>query len=97
MDPWSRTVQAEGVDIALSRTEFDLLRLLLEGGPRVRTRAQLALFLSGHRLQNGGLASAVDERTMDAYICQLRRKLGERTRGRWIQTVRGAGYRLALS
>ncbi|MDP9696630.1 UNVERIFIED_ORG: DNA-binding response OmpR family regulator [Arthrobacter globiformis] len=97
MDPWARTVQADGVDVTLTRTEIDLLRLLLEGGRRVRTRTQLSLLLGGHRPWTGGLVSPIDEKSIDVYICKLRRKLGGRLSGRWIQTLRGAGYRIAAS
>jgi two-component system, OmpR family, response regulator len=98
MDPWARTVQAEGRDVALTRSEFDLLRLFLEGGRRVRTRTQLSLFLGGRRPCPGVLVSSVGDRTIDIYICNLRRKLGAAAGGRrWIQTLRGAGYRLAVS
>ncbi|RAM37381.1 DNA-binding response regulator [Arthrobacter globiformis] len=96
MDPWARIVSADGAEVTLTPTEFDLLRLLLEGGRRVRGRAQLALLLAGHSLRGGGAVSSIDDKTIDVYICNLRRKLGDRLEGRrWIQTLRGAGYRLA--
>lgn len=99
MDPWARAVQADGVEVTLTRTEFDLLRLLLEGGRRVRSRPQLSVLLGGHRPRTGGLVSSIDERSIDVYIHNLRRKLGGRLNGgrRWIQTLRGTGYRLAGS
>jgi two-component system OmpR family response regulator len=96
MDPWARTVRAGGQDLNLTQKEFDLLRLLLESGRRVRSRAQLALLLTGHRTGGGALASSIEERTVDVYISNLRRKLRDRLKGTpWLQTVRGAGYRLA--
>jgi DNA-binding response OmpR family regulator len=96
MDPWARTVQADGQDVTLTRTEFDLLRLLLEGGRRLRTRAQLALLLGAHRDVAGDLASSIDESSIDVYVSNLRRKLrGGRRNRQWIQTLRGTGYRLA--
>jgi DNA-binding response OmpR family regulator len=96
MDPWARTVQADGADVNLTRKEFDLLRLLLEGGHRIRTRSHLALLLGGQRTPEGVLASPIDEKSIDVYICNLRRKLGGRSHGGWIQTLRGTGYRLAV-
>ena len=38
-------------------------------------------------------AVAVTPNAVDAYVHYLRTKLGEA--GRWIETVRGVGYRLA--
>ncbi len=37
------------------------------------------------------------ERTIDAHVKNLRRKLGEGPdEGQWIETVRGVGYRLGV-
>lgn len=96
LDPWARTVQADGAEVTLTRKEFDLLRLLLEGGRRIRTRTQLALLLGGERTRDGELISTIGEKSIDVYICNLRRKLGGQGHGGWIQTLRGAGYRLTL-
>jgi DNA-binding response OmpR family regulator len=80
--------------LGLTRTKFDL-RLLMEGGRRVRDRAQLSLLLAGQRSRAADLVSSIDARTIDVYICNLRRKLRARTHGGWILTLRGAGYRVA--
>lgn len=94
MDPWLGTVHVNGLEVSLTGRERQLLRLLLESGRRTRTRTQLALFLTG-RLANGAPASGISEATIDAYVCSLRRKLRQGTAPEyWLQTVRGAGYRL---
>lgn len=94
MDIWGRTVSVDGTEVSLALKEFVLLRLLLESGSRVRARQQLALFLSG-RYANGFLAPAIAEASIDVYVCNLRRKLGGGAGRSWLETVRGAGYRLA--
>lgn len=78
----SRTVTADdGLLVALSGRESDLLRLLAESPTRVFSRREI-------------VASVFPESTTDTladtYVHYLRRKLGPAV----IVTVRGAGYRL---
>ena len=72
-------------EVALTATEFRLLRILLERRGRVQTRARLLRDVWGY-------AEDTDSRTVDTHVRRLRRKLtpaGER-----IETVIGVGYRL---
>jgi DNA-binding response OmpR family regulator len=74
--------------LRLTPVEFRLLAALLEAGGRVLTRQALMDALYGPA---GGEAF---ERTVDVHIGRLRRKLGESPEdGRYVATVRGAGYR----
>jgi DNA-binding response OmpR family regulator len=74
--------------LRLTPVEFRLLAALVEAGGRVLTRQALMDALYGPA---GGEAF---ERTVDVHIGRLRRKLGESPEdGRYVATVRGAGYR----
>jgi DNA-binding response OmpR family regulator len=74
--------------LRLTPVEFRLLAALVEAGGRVLTRQALMDALYGPA---GGEAF---ERTVDVHIGRLRRKLGESPDdGRYVATVRGAGYR----
>ena len=81
----------------LTAAELRLLALLMRDPGRVRVRSELLTVVSAP----GAMS---DERTVDAHVKNLRRKLGELGAGAGrpstetvhIETVRGVGYRLAL-
>ena len=79
-----REVQCSGEPIVLTATEFRLLHFFAENPDRVFSRDQLI---------DGALGQdfSVSDRTIDVHITSLRKKLG--SCGKWIETVRGFGYR----
>jgi two-component system OmpR family response regulator len=85
-------------ELDLTRTEFDLLAALLESKRRVRSKADLALLLRGESYVTAYYVNEADKRAVEAHLSNLRRKLGDSlTSPRWLETVRGVGYRLAAS
>ncbi|MFL0410390.1 response regulator transcription factor [Microbacterium paludicola] len=93
LHPEWRTAEADGMSLDLTRTEFDLLQELLDAGSRVVSKHQLTLALRGER--TNGFVSDSDLRSIEVHMANLRRKIGESaTSPRWIETVRGVGYRL---
>ncbi|RAN76528.1 DNA-binding response regulator [Bacillus sp. SRB_336] len=93
----ARTVEFEGVELDLTRTEFDLLLAMMESGRLVRSKGDLVRRLRGEEYEVGSYISDADERTIEVHMANLRRKLGDDPRSpRWIKTVRGVGYKLAL-
>ncbi|UWX97987.1 response regulator transcription factor [Arthrobacter zhaoxinii] len=96
LNPGTRTTEIEGNSVELTRTEFDLLQALLEGGRLVRTKTDLVRRLRGEEYDTGSFISDADERTVEVHVGNLRRKLGDDSKSpRWLETVRGVGYRLA--
>jgi two-component system OmpR family response regulator len=92
----SRTVAVDGNELSLTRTEFDLLYALLEAGRMVRTKADLVRRLRDEPYDVGSYISEADERSVEVHMGNLRKKLGDSAQNpRWLQTVRGVGYRLA--
>lgn len=92
----SRTVAVDGNELSLTRTEFDLLYALLEAGRMVRTKADLVRRLRDEPYDVGSYISEADERSVEVHMGNLRKKLGDNAQNpRWLQTVRGVGYRLA--
>ncbi|NKX53363.1 response regulator transcription factor [Arthrobacter mobilis] len=92
----SRRATIGGTTVDLTRTEFDLLDALMEGGRVVRTTAELARRVKVDSYDGGAYGSAVNVRTIDVHMANLRRKLGEDpVLPRWIKTVGGVGYCLA--
>lgn len=81
--------------VDLTPTEFELLATLLSAQRRVCSKAELALGLRGVPLGGTGHVSEPDKRAIETHIANLRRKLGDSsTEPRYIETVRGVGYRL---
>ncbi|MEO8679481.1 MAG: response regulator transcription factor [Vicinamibacterales bacterium] len=79
------TVGDRAVDLTV--TEFNLLSLLAASPGRVYSRSQLV-----DRLRQGG--DDVLERTVDAHVMHLRRKIEtDRANPRYVTTVYGVGYR----
>jgi DNA-binding response OmpR family regulator len=81
-------VTRHGEPVALTPREFQLLAVLAEYPGRVFTRQELLDRVWGDR--------AYDEHIIEVYIANLRRKLQDDLRQpRYLQTVRGVGYRMA--
>jgi two-component system, OmpR family, response regulator len=92
----SRTVVVDGTEMNLTRTEFELLHALLEAGRTVRTKSDLVRRLRDEDYDVGSYISEADERSVEVHMGNLRKKLGDSPqKPRWLQTVRGVGYRLA--
>jgi len=90
-----RVVRADEEEISLTRSEFDLLAALMQSGRRVRTKADLALLLRGESYVTSHFVSEADKRGIEVHMGNLRKKIGESSSApRWIETVRGVGYRL---
>ena len=90
-----QVVTVDGQDVELTRSEFDILADLLVAGRRVRAKSDLALMLRGDQYAVSDFVSDSDARAIEVHMANLRRKLGESpAQPRWIETVRGVGYRL---
>ncbi|MHA7208935.1 response regulator transcription factor [Arthrobacter sp. MDT1-65] len=91
----ARTVVLDGRDLPLTRSEFDLLNEMLKSNGAVRTKADLVRVVRGDYYGEDTYISDSDERAIEVHIGNLRRKLDEDPKNpRWLQTVRGVGYRL---
>ena len=88
LDPASHRVTAGDREINLGPTEYRLLKFLMENPERVYSRSQLLDYVWGQNVY-------VEERTVDVHIRRLRKALEEFNVERYIQTVRGAGYRFS--
>ncbi|MFZ2504244.1 MAG: response regulator transcription factor [Nocardioides sp.] len=78
----ARSVSLDGMPVALSATEYDLLLLLLEHRGKVLDRREILHHVWGDD-------SWIDERVVDTNIKRVRAKVGHER----IVTVRGTGYR----
>lgn len=86
LDTDTHRVTFRDMGLKLGPTEFKLLHHLMQHPERVHSRAQLLDKVWGDQV-------FIEERTVDVHIKRLREALGEA--GAMVETVRGAGYRLA--
>lgn len=90
IDPDLMAVERDGRRINLTPTEFRLLRYLAERPERLLSRSQIIEAVWGYAADVGY------DRTVDVHVRRLREKIeDDPAKPRWIQTVRGFGYRFA--
>jgi len=79
-------VTVQGRSVELTATEFKLLSVLAQRRGRVQSREQLLRDVWNYD-------NVIDTRTVDTHMRRLREKLGRAAR--FLDTVRGVGYRFA--
>tara|TARA_R110001592_G_scaffold363402_1_gene688360 strand:- start:66347 stop:67048 length:702 start_codon:yes stop_codon:yes gene_type:complete len=87
-DPISHRVTISDHTITMGPTEFRLLSFFLTHQERVYSRDQILDHVWGSNVY-------MDERTVDVHIRRLRKAISLEGHDRFIQTVRGAGYRFS--
>lgn len=85
MDVNRREVKRGKHTLELTKTEFDLLHILLEQQNIVLTREYLYEHIWGYSFET-------NSKSLDVYIGYLRRKLEDSGEERLLHTVRGVGY-----
>jgi two-component system, OmpR family, response regulator MprA len=85
LDPSARTVFRRDRRIDLTKTEFDLLELLVYNAGIVLTREVIFERIWGYDFETSS-------NSLDVYIGYLRRKLEAAGEPRLVHTVRGVGY-----
>jgi len=86
LEPAAHRVWVSEQETTLTALEFKLLEVLLAGRGRVQTRERLLDVV-------WNMPSDLSTRTVDTHVKRLRQKLT--SAGRYIETVRGIGYRFA--
>ncbi len=90
MDSANRETFLDGTKLELTTAEYDLLHYLVEHAGSVLSRTQIYQDVRG--IEWDGLDRSIDQR-----ITRLRKKLGDdASHPRWIKSVRGAGYLMAV-
>lgn len=90
IDTLGYRVSVNGVSVSLAPREYSLLLFLLTNQDRVYTRKQLLVHVWDQD-------SSVGSRTVDVHIRRLRGVLEPFDCARYLQTVRGSGYRFSLN
>jgi len=88
LDPASHRVSVNDIALELAPMEYQLLLFFLKHQERVYSRKELIRLVWGS-------GTYVEARTVDVHIRRLRMALEPSGHDRYIQTVRGAGYRFS--
>ena len=88
LNPAAHRVTVDGNEVQLGPTEYRLLKFLMTHADRVYSRTQLLDRVWGANVY-------VEERTVDVHVRRLRKALTGFGAEKYIQTVRGAGYRFS--
>jgi DNA-binding response OmpR family regulator len=83
-----RLVKVEGVEVILSKKEFDILEYMIK-------HQEIAIDRNTFLDEIWGMDVYVEDRIVDTFIKTLRQKLGSAKE--YVQTVHGIGYRFGVS
>jgi two-component system KDP operon response regulator KdpE len=89
VDLAAHSVRLDGVEVHLTPTEFDLLRLLVRNRGRLVTYRELLVSVWGQ-------AYADDTQVLRAHVANLRRKIEPADGPRYVKTDPRVGYRFAV-
>ena len=87
LDPDGRVFRVDGEEVALTRTEFNILELLMARPQKVFTKQELFELAWGEPY-------SVEDSTVNVHVSNLRRKLKPTDTDGYLQTVWGMGYKL---
>jgi DNA-binding response OmpR family regulator len=88
IDPATHMATLDDQPLSLTPVEYDMLLALARSAGRVKSREQLLLEIAERDFE-------AFDRSIDVHISSLRKKLGDDPKSpRYIETVRGAGYRM---
>ena len=87
LDPLARTCNRDGVDIALTTREYELLEALMRKPGQVVAKQELLERVWGEDFEG-------DPNVVEVYVGYLRRKIDRPFDRNDIETVRGVGYRI---
>ena len=87
IDADGRTVKVDGKQIELSLREYELLKYLIDNSNIALSRDKILNNVWNYEYYG-------DSRTIDSHIKKIRHKLGKK--GKYIQTMRGVGYKFEI-
>jgi DNA-binding response OmpR family regulator len=86
----ARKILHDGVEVGITKKEFDLLHYLVINHDKVLARHQLYEHIWGNTLDD-----QYDSNFIDVHIKNMRKKLNSFAPTPWLETVRGVGYRVS--
>lgn len=90
LETQARKLTCKGVEVDLTKKEFDLLHYLVINHGKVLTRQQLYEHIWGNILDD-----QYESNFIDVHIKNVRKKMSIHAPAPWLETVRGIGYRVS--
>jgi len=90
METQARKLSFRGLEVDLTKKEFDLLHYLVINHGKVLTRQQLYEHIWGNILDD-----QYESNFIDVHIKNVRKKMAIHAPAPWLETVRGIGYRVS--
>jgi two-component system OmpR family response regulator len=90
IDPGARRVWRDGTEVSLTAREFDVLEFLVRRAGQVLSKDEILGGVWDYDFEG-------DPNIVEVYIARLRRKVDDPFGRHTLETVRGAGYRAAVS
>ena len=87
IDTEGRTVKVDGKEIEMSLREYELLKYLMDNANIALSRDKILNNVWNYDYYG-------DSRTIDSHIKKIRHKLGKK--GKYIETIRGVGYKFEV-
>lgn len=87
IDPEGRTVKVDGKQVDMSLREYELLKYLVDNESIALSRDKILNNVWNYDYYG-------DSRTIDSHIKKIRHKLGKK--GKYIETMRGVGYKFEV-
>ncbi len=87
IDPEGRTVKVDGKQVEMSLREYELLKYLVDNEKIALSRDKILNNVWNYDYYG-------DSRTIDSHIKKIRHKLGKK--GKYIETMRGIGYKFEV-
>ena len=87
IDPEGRTVTVDGKQLEMSLREYELLKYLVDNEGIALSRDKILNNVWNYDYYG-------DSRTIDSHIKKIRHKIGKK--GKYIQTIRGIGYKFEI-
>jgi two-component system OmpR family response regulator len=88
IDPGERRVRRDEEEIRLTSREFEVLEFLVRRSPQVMSKSDILAGVWEHDFEG-------DPNIVEVYVAHLRSKIDRPFGRHTLQTIRGAGYRLA--
>lgn len=90
LETQARKLTYKGIEVDLTKKEFDLLHYLVINHGKVLTRQQLYEHIWGNILDD-----QYESNFIDVHIKNVRKKMSIHAPAPWLETVRGIGYRVS--
>lgn len=97
LDTNSKKLTHDGHVIPLTGKEYEILEFIAERKGKTVLKEEIYLQIYGDRPENSSISNTPEPKTIDVFICKIRKKLETAVEKNLIETIWGRGYALPLT